>query len=67
MLISPFAEVEKLPAFDEREVPDECLDRWKELHQQYRDEMASAMVDDDKQSKNQSADVVIKKYKKVNL
>ncbi|KAL6221871.1 hypothetical protein ACLB2K_005263 [Fragaria x ananassa] len=58
-------EVEKLPAFDENEVPDACLDKWAELHKQYRKEMASAMHDDDKQSKNQSANVVIRKYKKI--
>jgi hypothetical protein len=29
--------------------------------------MASALKDDDKESKNQSAEVVIRKYKKVNL
>nr|XP_011459238.1 PREDICTED: probable RNA-dependent RNA polymerase 5 isoform X4 [Fragaria vesca subsp. vesca] len=58
-------EVEKLPAFDENEVPDACLDKWAELHRQYRKEMASALDDDDKQSKNQSADVVIRKYRKI--
>ncbi|XP_061994035.1 probable RNA-dependent RNA polymerase 5 isoform X1 [Rosa rugosa] len=58
-------EVEKLPAFDVNEVPDACLDKWEELHRQYRSEMASAMDDADKQSKNQSADVVIRKYKKI--
>ncbi|XP_050363842.1 probable RNA-dependent RNA polymerase 3 [Argentina anserina] len=58
-------EVEKLPAFDKREVPDACLDKWEKLYQQYREEMASAMDDGDKQSKNQSADVVIRNYKKI--
>ncbi|KAM5547585.1 hypothetical protein ABKV19_001861 [Rosa sericea] len=58
-------EVEKLPAFDVNEVPDACLDKWEELHRQYRSEMASALNDVDKQSKNQSADEVRRKYKRI--
>ncbi|KAK9939775.1 hypothetical protein M0R45_016463 [Rubus argutus] len=58
-------EVEKLPIFDIKEVPGTCLDKWEELHRHYRSEMASALQDDDKESKNQSAEVVIRKYKKI--
>lgn len=65
--ICTYAEVEKLPIFDINEVPGACLDKWEDLHQQYRSEMSSALQDNDKESKNQSAEVVIRKYKKVNI
>ncbi|CAL2274878.1 unnamed protein product [Prunus armeniaca] len=57
-------EVKKLPMFDV-EVPGECLRKWREHHQHYRSEMSSAMQDNDRDSKNNAADKVFRKYKEI--
>ncbi|ONH97965.1 hypothetical protein PRUPE_7G221200 [Prunus persica] len=57
-------EVKKLPMFDV-EVPEECLKKWREHYQHYRSEMSSAMQDDDRDSKNNAADKVLRKYKEI--
>lgn len=49
------------------EVPEECLKKWREHYQHYRSEMSSAMQDDDRDSKNNAADKVLRKYKEVRL
>ncbi|KAB1214810.1 putative RNA-dependent RNA polymerase 5 [Morella rubra] len=56
-------EVGKLPCFDV-EVPKVCLDKWKELYDQYRQEMRTALQQGP-EGKNEAADEVIKKYKMI--
>lgn len=58
-------EVKKLPVFDINEVPQHCLDTWKERHKNYRSKMASVLEDDDKQGRNQAANNIIKEYKEM--
>lgn len=58
-----YSEVGKLPCFDV-EVPKVCLDKWKELYEQYRQEMCTALQQGP-EGKNEAADEVIKKYKMV--
>lgn len=59
-----YAEIRKLPLF-EVDVPEKCLEKWKNLYDDYRIEMTSALGDEDKQGKNQAATGVIRKYKEV--
>lgn len=59
-----YAEIGKLPLF-EVDVPEKCSKKWKKLYQDYRNEMTSALGDEDKQGKNQAATAVIRKYKEV--
>lgn len=59
-----YAEIRKLPLF-EVDVPENCLKKWEKLYQDYRNEMTSALGDEDKQGKNQAATGVIRKYKEV--
>ncbi|XP_059431765.1 probable RNA-dependent RNA polymerase 5 [Corylus avellana] len=56
-------EIRKLPCFDV-EVPKACLNKWKEHYEQYRQEMTNALCNGD-EGKNEAADEVIKKYKKI--
>ncbi|XP_062149198.1 probable RNA-dependent RNA polymerase 5 isoform X1 [Alnus glutinosa] len=58
-------EIWKLPCFD-FEVPDACLNKWKEHYEQYRQEMANALNNGhDEGLKNEAAKEVIKEYKKI--
>jgi len=59
------SEIWKLPCFDV-EVPDACLNKWKEHYEQYRQEMTNALKNGH-EGKNDAAEEVIKKYKKVFL
>ncbi|KAE7998673.1 hypothetical protein FH972_003192 [Carpinus fangiana] len=56
-------EIWKLPCFDV-EVPKACLNKWTEHYKQYRQEMANALRNGD-EAKNEAAEEVIKKYKKI--
>ena len=59
------SEIWKLPCFD-IEVPEACWNKWKEHYEQYRQEMTNAMSNGDV-GKNEAAEEVIRKYKKVRL
>lgn len=61
---SSLKEIRKLPLF-EVDVPEKCLEKWKKLYDDYRNEMTSALGDEDKQGKNQAATGVIRKYKEI--
>lgn len=56
-------EVRKLPCFDV-EVPEACMEKWKEHYEQYRQDMTAAMRNGP-EGKNEAADEVIKKYKMI--
>ncbi|KAA8523162.1 hypothetical protein F0562_009585 [Nyssa sinensis] len=56
-------EVWKLPSFDV-EIPEACLQLWKERYDEYRSEMKKALKTDS-ESKNDFANEVIKKYKRL--
>ncbi|CAI9285993.1 unnamed protein product [Lactuca saligna] len=53
----------KLPCFNV-EIPEGCLDLWKKWYSSYRHEMSDAMNSGD-ESKHDSANIVIKKYKQL--
>ena len=59
-------EIKKLPLFELVPIPDAKLKFWKEIYDNYRNDMSSALS-----SKNQSemkpADDVFSKYKKVSV
>ena len=57
------SEVRKLPCFDV-EVPEACMEKWKEHYEQYRQDMTAALRNGC-EGKNEAADEVIKKYKMV--
>ncbi|XP_059431763.1 probable RNA-dependent RNA polymerase 3 isoform X2 [Corylus avellana] len=57
-------EIRKLPCFDVK-VPKACLNKWKEHYEQYRQEMANALRNGDHEGKNEVAEEVIQKYKKI--
>ncbi|XP_060668494.1 probable RNA-dependent RNA polymerase 3 [Ziziphus jujuba] len=57
-------EISKLPCFDV-EVPEACFTKWKEHYGRYRAEMSIALKNKDRDCKNEAADLVIKKYKKI--
>lgn len=63
MLISCNPDVWKLPCF-EVEIPEDCLDKWKKCYVQYRKEMTTSL-NQGNEGKNEAAEEVIKKYKKV--
>ncbi|XP_050269513.1 probable RNA-dependent RNA polymerase 5 [Quercus robur] len=56
-------EVRKLPCFDV-EVPEACMEKWKEHYEQYRQDMTAALQNGC-EGKNEAADEVIKKYKMI--
>ncbi|XP_022017928.1 probable RNA-dependent RNA polymerase 3 isoform X2 [Helianthus annuus] len=56
-------EIWKLPCFNV-EIPDSILSLWKNRYDSYRHEMSSALQSGD-ESKNNSADIVMNKYKKM--
>ncbi|KAJ0881660.1 putative RNA-directed RNA polymerase [Helianthus annuus] len=56
-------EIWKLPCFNV-EIPDPILSLWKNRYDSYRHEMSSALQSGD-ESKNNSADIVMSKYKKM--
>ncbi|KAJ0745501.1 putative RNA-directed RNA polymerase [Helianthus annuus] len=56
-------EIWKLPCFNV-EIPDPILSLWKNRYDSYRHEMSSALQSGD-ESKNNSADIVMNKYKKM--
>lgn len=60
-----YAEIRKLPLF-EVDVPEKWEKKWEKLYRDYRNEMTSALGDEDKDGKNQAATAVIRKYKEVN-
>ncbi|KAK7845911.1 putative rna-dependent rna polymerase 5 [Quercus suber] len=62
-LDAPKKEVRKLPCFDV-EVPEACMEKWKEHYEQYRQDMTAAMRNGP-EGKNEAADEVIKKYKMI--
>jgi len=66
MYTSCSSEIWKLPCFDV-EVPDACLNKWKEHYEQYRQEMANALNNGHDEGKYEAAKEVIKKYKEVRL
>ncbi|KAL5771145.1 hypothetical protein ACOSP7_015299 [Xanthoceras sorbifolium] len=57
----PVKDVWKLPCFDDG-IPEACKTKWKELYDQYRQEMRVALCSDG-EDKDEAADEVIKKYK----
>lgn len=65
MFPSCHSEIRKLPCFDV-EVPEPCLEKWKACYENYRAEMSLALQGD-RECKNEAANQVIKKYKKVML
>lgn len=60
-----YSEVRKLPCFDV-EVPEACMFTWRKHYEQYRQDM-SAALQHGQEGKNEAADEVIIKYKKVML
>ncbi|KAI3524654.1 hypothetical protein L1887_03317 [Cichorium endivia] len=56
-------EIWKLPRFDV-EIPEGCLNLWRDWYRSYRLEMSDAMNSGD-ESKKDSANIVIKKYKQI--
>ncbi|KAK4601857.1 hypothetical protein RGQ29_011108 [Quercus rubra] len=56
-------EVRKLPCFDV-EVPEACMEKWKEHYEQYRQDMTAALQNG-REGKTEAADEVIKKYKMI--
>ncbi|XP_020536474.1 probable RNA-dependent RNA polymerase 5 isoform X3 [Jatropha curcas] len=52
----------KLPSFNDR-VSEPCLEKWKTLHNQYRQEMTIALKN--KETKDKTAKEVYKKYKEI--
>ncbi|KAF5481968.1 hypothetical protein F2P56_002575 [Juglans regia] len=59
----PMKDVWKLPCF-EVEIPEACLDKWKKCYDQYRKEMTTSL-NQGNEGKNEAAEEVIKKYKKI--
>ncbi|KAF3442984.1 hypothetical protein FNV43_RR16902 [Rhamnella rubrinervis] len=57
-------EIRKLPCFDV-EVPEPCLKKWMDCYENYRADMSLALQDDDRERKDEAANEVIKKYKKI--
>ncbi|KAJ0091065.1 hypothetical protein Patl1_13328 [Pistacia atlantica] len=57
-------EVWKLPYFNDDEVPEECKKKWNGLYDQYRQDMRAALQNGG-EDKDEAADEVIKKYKKI--
>ncbi|KAF3442981.1 hypothetical protein FNV43_RR16899 [Rhamnella rubrinervis] len=57
-------EIRKLPSFDV-EVPEPCLKKWKDCYEKYRADMSLALQDDDRERRDEAANEVIKKYKKI--
>ena len=66
MFSSCHSEIMKLPCFDV-EVPEQCLEKWKNCYEKYRVDMSLALQDDDRECKNEALKEVIKKYEKVML
>ncbi|XP_062090882.1 probable RNA-dependent RNA polymerase 5 isoform X2 [Humulus lupulus] len=58
-------EVWKLPCFDVDIISEDSLKKWKELYNMYREEMCDALNNKDNEVKNNAADEVKMKYKKL--
>ncbi|XP_024185026.1 probable RNA-dependent RNA polymerase 3 [Rosa chinensis] len=57
-------EIRKLPLFED-DVPEDRLKEWEKRYKEYRKKMTSAMGNEDKESKNQAANIVIREYKEI--
>lgn len=62
---SLLTEIQKLSSFDV-DIPEDCLIKWDVLFKKYREEMTDTLKITEHSVKNEAADEVIKKYKKVN-
>lgn len=64
LLVSlPMAEITKLPCFVV-DIPVECMREWRQRYEDYREEM-KAVLDQCGEGKDDSANEVLEKYKKV--